>query len=101
MFGTTEMLILVAVLLTLVFTGVHIAVSLGAAAMLGIYLMTRDLGVVANFLAAPPTKPYAIMFSPSFRCSSLMGEFLSKCGAATDMFTLINRATKLCLAVWP
>jgi len=95
MFGTTEMLILVAVLLTLVFTGVHIAVSLGAAAMLGIYLMTRDLGVVANFLgstAYEAVRDYVFAVIPLFM---LMGEFLSKCGAATDMFTLINRATKL------
>jgi len=95
MFGTTEMLILVAVLLTLVFTGVHIAVSLGAAAMLGIYLMTRDLGVVANFLgstAYEAVRDYVFAVIPLFM---LMGEFLAKCGAATDMFTLINRATKL------
>lgn len=95
MFGTTEMLILVAVLLTLVFTGVHIAVSLGAAAMLGIYLMTRDLGVVANFVgstAYEAIRDYVFAVIPLFM---LMGEFLAKCGAATDMFTLINRATKL------
>ena len=52
MFGTTEMLILVAVLLALVFAGVHIAVALGAAAMLGIYLMTGDVVVVADFLGS-------------------------------------------------
>lgn len=95
MFGTTEMLILVAVLLTLVFTGVHIAASLGAAAMLGIYLMTKDFGVVANFLgstAYEAVRDYVFAVIPLFM---LMGEFLSKCGAATDMFTLINRATKL------
>lgn len=95
MFGTTEMLILVVVLLTLVFTGVHIAVSLGAAAMLGIYLMTRDMGVVANFVgstAYEAIRDYVFAVIPLFM---LMGEFLAKCGAATDMFTLINRATKL------
>lgn len=95
MFGATEMLILVAVLLTLVFTGVHIAVSLGTAAMLGIYLMTRDLGVVANFVgstAYEAVRDYVFAVIPLFM---LMGEFLAKCGAATDMFTLINRATRL------
>lgn len=95
MFGTTEMLILIAVLLALVFTGVHIAVSLGAAAMLGIYLMTRDMGVVANFVgstAYEAIRDYVFAVIPLFM---LMGEFLAKCGAATDMFTLINRATKL------
>ncbi|MFN7086147.1 MAG: TRAP transporter large permease [Burkholderiales bacterium] len=95
MFGTTEMLILVAVLLTLVFTGVHIAVALGTAAMLGIYLMTGDLGVVANFVgstAYEAVRDYVFAVIPLFM---LMGEFLAKCGAATDMFALINRATRL------
>lgn len=95
MFGATEMLILIAVLLTLVFVGVHIAASLGMAAMLGIYLMTRDLGVVANFVgttAYEAIRDYVFAVIPLFM---LMGEFLAKCGAATDMFTLVNRATKL------
>lgn len=95
MFGTTEMLILVAVLLLLVFSGVHIAVSLGSAAMLGIYLMTKDVAVVANFLggtAYEAIRDYVFAVIPLFM---LMGEFLSKCGAATDMFTLINRVTRL------
>lgn len=95
MFGATEMLILVAVLLTLVFTGVHIAVSLGAAAMLGIYLMTGDFNVVASFVgstAYEAIRDYVFAVIPLFM---LMGEFLSKCGAAKDMFSLINRVTRL------
>lgn len=95
MFGTTEMLILVAVLLTLVFSGVHIAVSLGAAAMLGIYLMTGDLTVVASFVgstAYEAIRDYVFAVIPLFM---LMGEFLAKCGAARDMFSLINRVTRV------
>src|ERR687895_362087 len=95
MFGTTEMLILVAVLLALVFSGVHIAVSLGVAAMLGIYLMTGDVEVVANFVgstAYEAIRDYVFAVIPLFM---LMGEFLSKCGAARDMFSLINRVTRV------
>ncbi len=94
MFGTTEMLILVVVLLTLVFSGVHIAISLGAAAMLGIFLMTRDVMVVADFVgstAFEALRDYVFAVIPLFM---LMGEFLSKCGAAKDMFALINRVTR-------
>lgn len=95
MFGTTEMLILVAVLLTLVFGGVHIAVSLGAAAMLGIYLMTGDVTVVASFVgstAYEAIRDYVFAVIPLFM---LMGEFLAKCGAARDMFALINHVTRV------
>jgi tripartite ATP-independent transporter DctM subunit len=95
MFGTGEMLLLVAVLLGLVFSGVHIAVALGCAAMLGIYLMTGDFQVVANFVgstAYEAVRDYIFAVIPLFM---LMGEFLAKCGAATDLFSLFNRLTRV------
>ncbi len=95
MFGATEMLILVAVLLGLVFSGVHIAIALGSAAMLGIYHMTGDLQVVATFVgstAYEAIRDYVFAVIPLFM---LMGEFLAKCGAAKDMFALINRFTRV------
>ena len=95
MFGAAEMLILVAVLLALVFSGVHIAVALGSAAMLGIYLMTGDFAVVAKFLgstAYEAVRDYVFAVIPLFM---LMGEFLAKCGAATDLFALVNRLTRI------
>ncbi len=95
MFGTVEMLILVAVLLALVFSGVHIAIALGGTAMLGIYLMTGDFAVVTDFIgstAYEALRDYVFAVIPLFM---LMGEFISKCGAAKDMFALINRVTRL------
>ncbi len=95
MFGTGEMLILVTVLLGLVFAGVHIAVALGAASMLGIYLMTRDFQVVASFIgstAYEAVRDYIFAVIPLFM---LMGEFLAKCGAAGDLFSLFNRLTRI------
>jgi tripartite ATP-independent transporter DctM subunit len=94
-FGTGEMLLLVAVLLGLVFSGVHIAVALGCAAMLGIYLMTGDFQVVASFVgstAYEAVRDYIFAVIPLFM---LMGEFLAKCGAATDLFSLFNRLTRI------
>ncbi|OGA61733.1 MAG: C4-dicarboxylate ABC transporter permease [Betaproteobacteria bacterium RIFCSPLOWO2_12_FULL_65_14] len=89
------MAVLVAVLLALVFSGVHIAVALGCAAMLGIYLMTGDFQVVANFVgstAYEAVRDYVFAVIPLFM---LMGEFLAKCGAATDLFSLFNRLTRI------
>ena len=42
MSSTTDLLILVGTLLALVFSGVHIAISLGLTALLGLFLMTGD-----------------------------------------------------------
>jgi hypothetical protein len=63
MFGSTEIAILLTALLVMVFAGVHIAVSLGIASVLGIYLMQGDMDVVRNLSPTPRTKRYAIMCS--------------------------------------
>ena len=46
MFGHSEMVLVIVVLLALVFAGVHIAIALGMTAAIGIYLMTSDIEVV-------------------------------------------------------
>lgn len=94
MFGTTEIVILLSALLLMVFSGVHIAISLGMASVLGIYLMQGDMEVVRNFIANTAyeaLRDYVFAVIPLFM---LMGEFLAKCGAARDLFALTNRLTK-------
>ena len=86
---------MVVVLLALVFSGVHIAVALGGTAMLGIWLMTGDFQVVASFVgstAYEAVRDYVFAVIPLFM---LMGEFLAKCGAAKDLFSLFNRLTRI------
>ena len=93
MFGSTEIAILLTALLVMVFSGVHIAVSLGMASVLGIYLMQGDMAVVNNFIANTAyeaLRDYVFAVIPLFM---LMGEFLAKCGAARDLFALTNRLT--------
>jgi C4-dicarboxylate transporter, DctM subunit len=94
MFGSTEIAILLAALLLMVFSGVHIAIALGMASVLGIYLMQGDMGVVQNFIANTAyeaLRDYVFAVIPLFM---LMGDFLAKCGAARDLFALTNRLTK-------
>jgi C4-dicarboxylate transporter, DctM subunit len=94
MFNAVDMLILVSVLLGLVFCGFHIAVSLGVTSLLGIYLINGDIEMVRRFSASTAyeaLRDYVFAVIPLFM---LMGEFLAKCGAARDLFTLVNRLTK-------
>jgi tripartite ATP-independent transporter DctM subunit len=94
MFDAWQMATLVIVLLAVVFSGVHIAVALGITAALGIYLMQGDIEVVRIFIANTAyeaLRDYVFAVIPLFM---LMGEFLAKCGAATDLFALINRLTR-------
>jgi tripartite ATP-independent transporter DctM subunit len=91
MFGTGEMLALLAIMLLMVFAGVHVAVALGAGAVAGIYMMQGDIAVVRNFIANTAyeaLRDYVFAVIPLFM---LMGDFLAKCGAARDLFALINR----------
>lgn len=94
MYDITDMMILVGTLLTLVFSGVHIAVALGLASMLGIYLLTQDFSTMLSFVSNTSyeaLRDYIFAVIPLFM---LMGEFLAKCGAASDLFALINRSTR-------
>ena len=86
-----DMLIILIVVLSLVFAGVHIAIALGITAVLGIYLMLGDIEPVRNFVANTAyeaLRDYVFAVLPLFM---LMGDFLSKCGAARDLYALANR----------
>jgi C4-dicarboxylate transporter DctM subunit len=92
--GHIDMIAIVVVLLALVFIGVHIAISLGITAALGIYLMLGDIEVVRSFIASTAyeaLRDYVFAFIPLFM---LMGDFLAKCGAARDLYALGNRLSK-------
>lgn len=94
MYEATEMMIVVGTLLVMVFSGVHIAISLGLTSMLGIYLLTGDIHAMISFVSNTSyeaLRDYVFAVIPLFM---LMGEFLAKCGAASDLFALINRSMK-------
>jgi C4-dicarboxylate transporter, DctM subunit len=94
MFGHFEMIAVIVVLLVLVFAGVHIAIALGVTAAIGIYLMLGDIEVVRSFVANTAyeaLRDYVFAVIPLFM---LMGDFLAKCGAATDLYTLANRLSR-------
>jgi tripartite ATP-independent transporter DctM subunit len=94
MIGTLDMFLLLAALLAMVFAGVHVAVALGGASVLGIYMMQGDMAVVRAFIgstAYEALRDYVFAVIPLFM---LMGDFLAKCGAARDLFALTNRLTR-------
>ncbi|MBI3916766.1 MAG: TRAP transporter large permease [Betaproteobacteria bacterium] len=94
MFDVNVAVALIICLLVLVALGVHIAVALGVASALGIYLVTGELRVVATMLgstAYESLRDYVFAVIPLFM---LMGEFIGKSGAVTDVYRGINRALK-------
>lgn len=94
MFDPSQMILLIVVLMAMVLSGIHIAISLLTMAFLGLYLMQGDMTVASTFIsnsAYEVIRDYVFAVIPLFM---LMGEFLAKCGAASDLFAVVQRATK-------
>jgi tripartite ATP-independent transporter DctM subunit len=94
LFDFTTAAALIVGLLVLVALGVHIAIALGMTSALGIYIVTGDIQVVANMLgstAYEALRDYVFAVIPLFM---LMGEFIGKSGAVTDVYRGINRGLK-------
>ena len=94
MFDVNIAVVLLVSLLVLVALGTHIAVALGVASALGIYLVTGNMHVVATMLgstAYESLRDYVFAVIPLFM---LMGEFIGRSGAVTDVYRGINRVLK-------
>ncbi|MFM1880233.1 MAG: hypothetical protein RLZZ344_467 [Pseudomonadota bacterium] len=94
MFSTFQVVMVIGTVLLLTLAGVHIAVALGATAVLGAFLMVGDWGVVFQFISSTAyeaLRDYVFAVIPLFL---LMGGFLAQSGAARDIFTLINRGLR-------
>jgi C4-dicarboxylate transporter, DctM subunit len=82
-------------LVVMVGLGVHIAVALGMASALGIYLVTGgNFAVVERMLASTAyeaLRDYVFAVIPLFM---LMGEFIARSGAVTDVYRGINRGLR-------
>jgi tripartite ATP-independent transporter DctM subunit len=89
-----DMIVILVVVLALVFAGVHIAIALGITAVLGIYLMLGDMEVVRTFVANTAYEALRDYVFAVIPLIMLMGDFLAKCGAARDLYSLTNRLSK-------
>jgi len=93
-FDANIAVVLLVSLLVLVALGTHIAVALGVASALGIYLVTGNMHVVATMLgstAYESLRDYVFAVIPLFM---LMGEFIGRSGAVTDVYRGINRVLR-------
>ncbi len=95
MFDVNIALLLVVSLLVMVALGVHIAVALGMASILGLYIVKDGNIAVVQATVGSATyhalRDYIFAVIPLFM---LMGEFIGKSGAVTDVYRGINRALR-------
>ena len=94
MFDVSTAVILISSLIGLVIIGVHIAVALGMTSALGIWLVTgqdanafKTVQVMLAAKAYEGIRDYVFAVIPLFM---LMGEFIGKSGAITDVYKGIN-----------
>ena len=95
MFDVNVAAVLLIALVVLVAMGVHIAIALGTASAIGIYLVTGgNLTVVQKMLASTAyeaLRDYVFAVIPLFM---LMGEFMGRSGAVTDVYHGVNRGLR-------
>ncbi len=95
MFDVNIATVLIVSLLVMVALGVHIAIALGMASALGIFLVTGGSpSVVLAMLgstAYEALRAYEFAVIPLFM---LMGEFVSRSGAVTDVYRAIQRSLR-------
>ena len=92
--GPEVIFISLAMLLVLVLLGVHIGIALGAASVVGVYLAYGDLHIALSILgstAYDAIRNQALAVIPLFM---LMGEIISRSGAAADLYSVCNRAMR-------
>lgn len=91
-----------ALLLFMVFMGVQIAIALGTASFIGVYLLLGNADIALAVLsgtAYEALRKDIFIVIPLF---VLMGEFISRSGAAKDIYSIANRGLRRipgCLAV--
>ena len=94
MFDISTAVLIISLLLGLVLLGVHVAVALGVTSALGIYLVTGKVRIVEATLAstsAEALRDFTFAVIPLFM---LMGEFIGRSGAITDIYVAINKGLR-------
>lgn len=88
---STLMILTLIGMLIAIFAGIPIALALGMTAMIGTYFIFDDMYLASAQVGGAAyelVRHYVFATIPLF---ILMGEFVAKCGAAGDLYKLINR----------
>lgn len=91
MFGLDPTVVILIALMVLVFAGIHVAVALALTAGVGLFLVTGSLAQTLDYLSSTAyeaLRDYVFAVIPLF---ILMGEFISRSGAAADLYAVVQR----------
>lgn len=94
MFDVSTASLIIVLLLCLVMIGVHVAVALGITSAIGVYMVTGNMRIVEAMLAstsAEALRDFTFAVIPLFM---LMGEFIGRSGAISDLYVGINKGLR-------
>lgn len=94
MLGLDFTIIIFGALLTMIIIGIPVVISLGLCSFFGLYFITGNINTPLSLLqntAYGAIRDYVFAVIPLF---VLMGEFISKSGAAKDLYNLIHKSLR-------
>ncbi|MEM7444563.1 MAG: TRAP transporter large permease [Pseudomonadota bacterium] len=92
--GTDIVLYMLGLLIVLIVMGVHIAIALGVASVLGVYLIFGSWDIALSLLGTTAYEAIRNQVFAVIPLFVLMGDFVSKSGAAKDLYRLCDRALR-------
>ncbi|MGC1442926.1 MAG: TRAP transporter large permease [Burkholderiaceae bacterium] len=90
--GADIALYMLGLLIILVVLGVHIGIALGVVSGLGVYLMMGSVDVAMSIVGSTAYEAIRSHLFAVIPLFVLMGDFVSKSGAATDLYRICDRA---------
>ncbi|MEM8590518.1 MAG: TRAP transporter large permease [Pseudomonadota bacterium] len=92
--GTDIVLYMLGLLVVLIVLGVHIAIALGVASVLGVYLIFGSWDIALSLLGTTAYEAIRNQVFAVIPLFVLMGDFVSKSGAAKDLYRLCDRTLR-------
>lgn len=92
--GADIALYMLGLLVVLVLLGVHIGIALGVVSALGVYLMMGSIDVAMSIVGSTAYEAIRSHLFAVIPLFVLMGDFVSKSGAATDLYRICDRALR-------
>ena len=92
--GADIVFYMLALLIGMILLGVHIGIALGLCSALGVYLMMGSIDVALSIIGSTAYEAIRSHLFAVIPLFVLMGDFVSKSGAATDLYRICDRALK-------
>ena len=92
--GTDIVFYMLGLLVVLIVLGVHIAIALGVASVVGVYLIFGSWDIALSLLGTTAYEAIRNQVFAVIPLFVLMGDFVSKSGAAKDLYRLCDRTLR-------